>query len=195
MEPTATLRDRSIPPEEWLAAAWWAIKSRHRPGYIKSRSAFRTRADVVQDAMLAICVRLRNVPEDIITTTHPVHAVCWSMTKYKRCIDRSQIPEEHDLSDDSRQTFGSDYRFDRSSTIAELLSGLSEREQDIVTRRYAIGCPTQEIETLEQVSARYGITRERVRQIECRAIRKMQAIARAKQIKNPLEEYEINGTA
>ena len=54
-----------------------------------------------------------------------------------------------------------------------LLTALPERAQDIMRRRY--GLEEGEGETLEAIGKRYGITRERVRQIEefsLRAVRK-----------------------
>jgi len=49
------------------------------------------------------------------------------------------------------------------------MSELNERERDILTQRRLIDEP----ETLELLSQRYGISRERVRQIEVRAFEKL----------------------
>lgn len=54
-----------------------------------------------------------------------------------------------------------------SETITNLLSILDARSQDIVTRRY--GLKTGQIQTLDSIGKEYGITRERVRQIESQA--------------------------
>lgn len=48
-----------------------------------------------------------------------------------------------------------------------LLKALDERSSDIMRRRYGIKTP--EVETLESIGKEYGITRERVRQIEAQA--------------------------
>jgi hypothetical protein len=48
-----------------------------------------------------------------------------------------------------------------------LLDTLDERSRDIVKRRYALN------ETLEQIAERYALTRERIRQIESKALRQM----------------------
>lgn len=51
--------------------------------------------------------------------------------------------------------------------LSQLLSTLDEREKDIIHRRRIGG------ETLEQVAVTYGLSRERIRQIEAKAIEKM----------------------
>ena len=48
---------------------------------------------------------------------------------------------------------------------------LNQREQMILHQRYGIGCEEQ---TLEEVAAIYGLTRERIRQIQSRAEEKLQ---------------------
>lgn len=56
-------------------------------------------------------------------------------------------------------------------TIAEMLEGLTEREAEVIKLRFGLngGRP----HTLEEVGAMFGVTRERIRQIEAKAIRKM----------------------
>lgn len=53
------------------------------------------------------------------------------------------------------------------------LAGLPEREMDIVLRRY--GFAHRIPETLEQISEGYGVTRERIRQLEAKAIGRLRA--------------------
>lgn len=53
------------------------------------------------------------------------------------------------------------------SLTESLLAALDERSRDIVRRRF--GIKTEEVETLESIGKEYGITRERVRQIESQA--------------------------
>lgn len=59
--------------------------------------------------------------------------------------------------------------FQPSKVTRSLISGLSDRAQDVITSRYGLGGST-EVETLESIGDRYGITRERVRQIESSAL-------------------------
>ena len=55
--------------------------------------------------------------------------------------------------------------------VEDLLKKLSERERDILTMRY--GLKDDRPRTLEEVARAFGITRERIRQIETRILRKL----------------------
>ena len=66
-------------------------------------------------------------------------------------------------------------RDQRHAMLAEAMDGLNEREKHILTQRRLIDEP----ETLEELSQQYGISRERVRQIEVRAFEKLQKGMRA----------------
>lgn len=56
--------------------------------------------------------------------------------------------------------------------LTQALSSLNERERDIITERRLTETPA----TLEDLSQKYGISRERVRQIEARAMEKLQQV-------------------
>ncbi|TWT38772.1 RNA polymerase sigma factor RpoD/SigA [Blastopirellula retiformator] len=58
-----------------------------------------------------------------------------------------------------------------SQAINQLLAELSGREQDIVRRRF--GLYDGRVQTLEEVSQAFSVTRERIRQIEAAALRKL----------------------
>ncbi|MCW0235615.1 MAG: RNA polymerase sigma factor RpoH [Ferrovibrio sp.] len=62
----------------------------------------------------------------------------------------------------------------RKQLLANAMKDLNERERDILMQRRL----TEEPTTLEDLSARYGISRERVRQIEVRAFEKLQKAVR-----------------
>jgi RNA polymerase sigma-32 factor len=64
---------------------------------------------------------------------------------------------------------------DRKSMLTRAMDKLSEREKHILTERRLKDEPT----TLEDLSAQYGISRERVRQIEVRAFEKLQKAIKA----------------
>jgi RNA polymerase primary sigma factor len=61
--------------------------------------------------------------------------------------------------------------------IREAMSQLRDRERDVVSRRF--GLYARAPQTLEEVGRDLGITRERVRQIQARALRKLQLAVRA----------------
>lgn len=67
---------------------------------------------------------------------------------------------------------------ERTEKIREVLKTLTERERDIITKRY--GLDSEPPKTLEEIGLDLGITRERVRQIEAKAIRKLRHPSRAK---------------
>ena len=61
-------------------------------------------------------------------------------------------------------------RTQRHDMLVEAMDGLNDREKHILTQRRLVDEP----ETLEELSQQYGISRERVRQIEVRAFDKLQ---------------------
>ncbi|PWC53025.1 RNA polymerase sigma factor RpoH [Azospirillum sp. TSO22-1] len=72
----------------------------------------------------------------------------------------------------------------RRTLLAAAMTGLNDRERDILIERRLRDDPT----TLEDLSQKYGISRERVRQIEVRAFEKLQ-----KSIKNAALEQKLAG--
>ena len=67
--------------------------------------------------------------------------------------------------------------------IERALSTLTERERDIIKYFFGIGC--QEM-TLEEIGEKFGLTRERVRQIKEKAVRRLRQSARSKLLKSYL---------
>ena len=67
--------------------------------------------------------------------------------------------------------------------IERALSTLATREREIIKSFFGIGC--QEM-TLEEIGERFGLTRERVRQIKEKAIRKLKNNSRSKLLKSYL---------
>jgi RNA polymerase sigma factor (sigma-70 family) len=63
----------------------------------------------------------------------------------------------------------------RSTELAAALDRLNPRMRHVVCRRF--GLDGQAPETLEEVGAGLGITRERVRQLESRALRELRMVA------------------
>ena len=63
--------------------------------------------------------------------------------------------------------------------VAEALAQLTPREERILRMRFGIGMTDQ---TLEQVSKTFGLTRERIRQIEVKALKKLSDPARARKL-------------
>ncbi|WP_131044521.1 sigma-70 family RNA polymerase sigma factor, partial [Clostridioides difficile] len=66
--------------------------------------------------------------------------------------------------------------------IEELLTGLGEQEQQVLRMRF--GIDDDDPKTLEQIGKVFGVTRERIRQIEAKAIRKLRHPSKLKQLKH-----------
>lgn len=80
--------------------------------------------------------------------------------------------------------------------VAKILEYLSPRERDIIILRFGLDDENSSKLTLEQIGERYGVTRERIRQIEAKAIPKMKKyaklLAQGKLIhKKPKKEKDI----
>ncbi|MBI0538382.1 RNA polymerase sigma factor RpoD [Roseomonas sp. KE2513] len=66
------------------------------------------------------------------------------------------------------------------------LSGLTAREERVLRMRFGIGMNTDH--TLEEVGQQFSVTRERIRQIEAKALRKLKHPTRGRQLRTFLEE-------
>ncbi|MEX0717886.1 MAG: sigma-70 family RNA polymerase sigma factor [Planctomycetaceae bacterium] len=110
------------------------------------------------------------------------------------------IPQEHTQLDRFRT--GNDEMFSRSfddrgnqfreemenraqrEAIMDILDRLDDREKDIIRYRYGLEHGTEPL-TLEQVGSRFGVTKERIRQLESRALRKLRKIAQEERLDIP----------
>jgi RNA polymerase primary sigma factor len=72
--------------------------------------------------------------------------------------------------------------------LEDVLTTLTEREKKVLKLRFGIGdgCPR----TLEEVGRQYNVTRERIRQIEAKALRKLRHPTRRSKLEGFLENLE-----
>ncbi|AMB94918.1 RNA polymerase sigma factor RpoD [Aerococcus sanguinicola] len=70
--------------------------------------------------------------------------------------------------------------------LNEVLDTLTDREENVLRLRF--GLEDGQSKTLEQVGKQFGVTRERIRQIEAKALRKLRHPSRSKQLKDFMEE-------
>ena len=99
------------------------------------------------------------------------------------------------VSDESESTVGAfiedpnaqspDARLDNASLREEIgaaLADLTPREEKVVRMRYGIGEPTQY--SLEEIGSQFCLTRERIRQIELKALKKLRQAKLSKNLQN-----------
>ena len=71
-------------------------------------------------------------------------------------------------------------------TTTKILSSLTPREERVLRMRFGIGMNSDH--TLEEVGQQFSVTRERIRQIEAKALRKLKHPTRAKLLKSFLDK-------
>jgi RNA polymerase sigma-32 factor len=91
--------------------------------------------------------------------------------------DKEAVSQETQLAEDEERSL-------RMGLLEEAMTELSDRERHILTQRRLKDDPT----TLETLAAEYGVSRERVRQIEVRAFEKLQKAMRAAALEQRLVE-------
>jgi RNA polymerase sigma-32 factor len=90
--------------------------------------------------------------------------------------DKDAVSQETQLAEDEEKQI-------RMSLLEEAMTELTDRERHILTERRLKDDPT----TLETLASEYGVSRERVRQIEVRAFEKLQRAMRAAAAEQNLE--------
>jgi RNA polymerase sigma-32 factor len=90
--------------------------------------------------------------------------------------DKDQVSQETQLAEDEEKQI-------RMSLLEEAMTELTDRERHILTERRLKDDPT----TLETLAGEYGVSRERVRQIEVRAFEKLQRAMRAASVEQNLQ--------
>ncbi len=83
-----------------------------------------------------------------------------------------------------------------SEATLDVLENLTDREQKVLRMRFGIGMNTDH--TLEEVGKQFGVTRERIRQIEAKALRKLRHPSRAQKLKtfadSPEKAIQLEGS-
>ena len=74
---------------------------------------------------------------------------------------------------------------DIARVIAETLGSLSSREERVIRMRFGIG--TMDEHTLEEIGKRFNVTRERIRQIEDKALNRLKSPEKLKELEAALE--------
>jgi RNA polymerase primary sigma factor len=75
---------------------------------------------------------------------------------------------------------------DNNSIVETILNTLGKKEADIIKKRFGIGYAKPM--TLEEIGNEYGVSKERIRQIQDKAMRKLRNPIRANMLKEAIEE-------
>lgn len=87
---------------------------------------------------------------------------------------------------DSENAFEQLARDDINKIVSQVLGNLSSREERTIRMRFGIG--TNNEYTLEEIGKKFNVTRERVRQIESKALERLKSPARAKELATVLKD-------
>ena len=97
-------------------------------------------------------------------------------------LQLGDLIEDEDAVQPLDAAIGSDLR----ETMTQVLGTLTPKEERVLRMRYGIG--TRSDHTLEEVGQQFSVTRERIRQIEARALRKLKHPSRARVLRSFLQE-------
>ena len=87
---------------------------------------------------------------------------------------------------DAENAFDQIAKADLTKVIGDALGELSSREERVIRMRFGIG--TMEEYTLEEIGNKFKVTRERVRQIESKALARLRHPQRAKELLNSIKD-------
>ncbi len=192
-------------------ATWWIRQA------ITRSIADQARTIRIPVHMIETMSKLRNVQKKLVqakgrepTIEEVAEAAGISVEEAKRVtkISKHPISLDRPIGDSDDSYFGDFIEDDTAvapaqaasgemlkERIREVLNTLTFREREIIKLRYGLG--DGYTYTLEEVGRIFRVTRERVRQIEAKALRKLQHPVRARQLSNFLElpEESASGTA
>jgi RNA polymerase primary sigma factor len=185
-------------------ATWWIRQA------ITRAIADQSRTIRVPVHMIDAMTRVRNVTRELVQekgcepTVEEVAARAKLSLEDARCIVKmahQPLSLDQPVGDHDDSYFGEflqDHREDDAlydinqqmlkDRIADVLSNLNHREREILRLRY--GLADGYAYTLEEVGKIFSVTRERVRQIEAKAVRKLQQPVRSRDLAGFLEGYE-----
>ncbi len=183
-------------------ATWWIRQA------ITRAIADQARTIRIPVHMIDVLSKLRNVQKQLVqekrrepTTCEIAERAGMSIEEVRRVLDIGRHPVSLDrpVGDNEDAAFGEfieDHSSDnpvRNATneilrekIERLLKTLTYREREIIRLRYGLG--DGYTYTLEEVGRIFKVTRERVRQIEAKAVRKLQHPVRSEQLAGFLRE-------
>jgi RNA polymerase primary sigma factor len=98
-----------------------------------------------------------------------------------RCVVKKTYPISGSLRDEySDQLFGLFEDIERSKQVGSWLEFLTDAERTVIILRF--GLNDEDTLTLESIGRRFGVTRERIRQIEAKALEKLRKITQKSEV-------------
>ena len=144
----------------------------------KSEIAALQEGDMRPDQVQLIATRLGVLDSEVISMNRRLSGPDASLNAPLRSDSESEwqdwLADDNAVSQET-QVAESEERSIRMSLLEEAMTELTDRERHILTERRLRDDPT----TLEELASQYGVSRERVRQIEVRAFEKLQKAMRA----------------
>jgi RNA polymerase sigma-32 factor len=170
--------------QEYILRSWSLVKmgttSAQKKLFFNLRKA-KSRIGALEDGDLhpekvkQIATDLGVTEEEVVMMNRRLSGGDASLNATVGSSDGESSMEWQDWLEDTDADQAGDYEYrdeleTRKELLAEAMSVLNEREQDILTKRRL----SEAVITLEELSEEYGVSRERVRQIEVRAFEKLQ---------------------
>ena len=144
----------------------------------KSEISALEEGDLHPDQVRQIATKLGVLDEEVVSMNRRLAGPDSSLNAPLRSDSESEwqdwLQDEDQPSQESTLAESEEHSI-RMSLLDEAMKELSDRERHILTERRLKDDPT----TLEDLAAEYGVSRERVRQIEVRAFEKLQKAMRA----------------
>jgi RNA polymerase sigma-32 factor len=144
----------------------------------KSEISALEEGDMHPDQVRQIATKLGVLDEEVVSMNRRLAGGDASLNSPLRADSEAEWQDwlvDEDTPSQESLVAESEERSIRMSLLEEAMTELSDRERHILTERRLKDEPT----TLEELAAQYGVSRERVRQIEVRAFEKLQKSMRA----------------
>jgi RNA polymerase sigma-32 factor len=144
----------------------------------KSEISALEEGDLRPDQVRQIATKLGVLDEEVVSMNRRLSGPDASLNAPLRADGESEWQDwlaDDDAVSQETQLAESEERSIRMGLLEEAMTELTDRERHILTERRLKDDPT----TLEELAAQYGVSRERVRQIEVRAFEKLQKAMRA----------------